>query len=50
MPDVVADLSPAHLVGVDWAAEEHAVCVLDANGRKMSSFTVPHSRDGFERL
>lgn len=50
MADVVADLSPARLVGVDWATEEHAVCVLDANGRKLSSFTVAHSRDGFEKL
>jgi transposase len=48
--DVVADLSPARLVGVDWASEEHAVCVLDANGRKLSSFTIGHSRDGFEKL
>ena len=50
MPDVVADLSPARLIGVDWAAEEHAVCVLDGNGRKLSSFTIAHSRDGFEKL
>jgi len=50
VPDVVADLSPARLIGVDWATEEHAVCVLDGNGRKLSSFTIPHSRDGFEKL
>jgi len=50
VPDVVADLSPARLIGVDWAAEEHAVCVLDGNGRKLSSFTIAHSRDGFEKL
>jgi transposase len=48
--DVVADLSPARLVGVDWATEEHAVCVLDRNGRKLSSFSIRHSRDGFEKL
>jgi transposase len=48
--DVVADLSPARLVGVDWATEEHAVCVLDTNGRKLSSFSIRHSRDGFEKL
>lgn len=50
MADVVADLSPARLVGVDWATEEHAVCVLDRNGRKLSSFSIRHSRDGFEKL
>ena len=50
MADVVADLSPERLVGVDWATEEHAVCVLDPNGRKLSSFSVTHSRDGFAKL
>jgi transposase len=50
VPDVVVDLSPARLVGVDWAAEEHAVCVLDDTGRKLSSFTIAHSCNGFEKL
>ncbi len=46
----VADLEPIAYVGVDWASEEHAVCVLDAAGRKTSSFPVAHSRNGFELL
>jgi len=50
VPDVVVDLNPARLVGVDWAAEEHAVCVVDGNGRKLASFTVPHCRDGLVKL
>jgi transposase len=37
-------------VGIDWAAEEHAVCVLDTAGRVIDRFTIEHSADGFERL
>ncbi|GAC1380527.1 MAG: IS110 family transposase [Acidimicrobiales bacterium] len=48
--DTVAALEPIAFVGVDWASEEHAVCVLGTNGRKTSSFTAAHTRDGFERL
>jgi len=46
----VAELEPVAYAGVDWASEEHAVCVLDTAGRKTSSFTVVHSRDGFDGL
>lgn len=46
----VAELEPIAYVGVDWASEEHAVCVLDTAGRRTSSLTAAHSRDGFERL
>lgn len=48
--DTVSALEPIAFVGVDWASEEHAVCVLGIDGRKSSSFTTAHSRDGFERL
>jgi len=47
---VVASLEPVVFVGIDWASEEHAVCVLDPGGIKVRSFTVAHSRDGIERL
>lgn len=50
MPTVVQDLSPARLVGIDWAAEEHAVCVLEPAGKVLRSFAVAHSRAGFEAL
>jgi len=50
VPEVVATLEPALFVGIDWAAEEHAVCVLDAGGCKVRSFAVAHTREGFERL
>ena len=36
--------------GIDWASEEHAVCVVDATGRVVDRFTIAHSADGFERL
>ena len=37
-------------VGLDWAAETHAVCVLDHAGRRLASFTIEHSRDGIASL
>jgi transposase len=37
-------------VGIDWAAETHAVCVLDATGKVTSEFTIAHSADGFAEL
>jgi transposase len=50
MPEVVATLEPMLFVGIDWASEEHAVCVLDPGGRRVRAFAVAHTRDGFERL
>lgn len=38
------------LVGIDWASEEHAVCVLDDEGRAVDRFTIAHSAEGFDRL
>lgn len=46
----VATLEVSWFVGIDWASEEHAVCVLDGAGRKEMSFSIAHSRDGFEKL
>jgi transposase len=37
-------------VGIDWAAESHAVCVLDDAGRVRVTFTIDHSADGFSEL
>ena len=37
-------------VGIDWAADEHAVCVIDAGGRVVERFTIDHTAAGFERL
>jgi transposase len=36
--------------GIDWAAEAHAVCVLDAAGKVVDRFTIAHSAEGLGRL
>jgi transposase len=44
-------LPPAHLfVGIDWAAAVHTVCVMDAAGKIVESFTIKHSADGIAGL
>ena len=37
-------------VGIDWAAAVHAVCVLDATGRRVAAFTIEHSAAGLADL
>lgn len=37
-------------VGIDWAAENHAICVLDAAGRRVAAFSIEHSAAGFSAL
>jgi transposase len=37
-------------VGIDWAAETHAVCVLDTTGKITAEFTIAHSAHGFAEL
>ena len=37
-------------VGIDWASEIHAVCVLDPGGRQIAAFPVAHTADGLGRL
>jgi len=41
---------PLFFVGIDWAAAEHAVCVLDRAGKKVTAFTIDHTAAGFARL
>ena len=36
--------------GIDWAAETHAVCVLDAAGKVTARFMAAHSAEGLGRL
>ena len=36
--------------GVDWAKDNHAVCVLDADGEPIERFTVTHNKTGLARL
>lgn len=44
----VAEFGATRFVGIDWAAEEHAVSVLDDSGRGVVAFTIAHSREGLE--
>ncbi len=37
-------------VGIDWAAESHAVCVMDQAGKVVARFTIDHSADGITTL
>jgi transposase len=37
-------------VGIDWASERHAVCVVDDAGRKATAFQIAHTADGFDQL
>ena len=46
----VEELAPIAYVGIDWASQEHAVCVLGTDGRKAKAFPVAHSRDGLKGL
>lgn len=40
----------SYTVGLDWAQETHAVCVLDSDGTIAEHFDVQHSRDGLRGL
>jgi hypothetical protein len=37
-------------VGIDRAATEHAICVLDRTGRTVAAFTIAHTAAGFTGL
>ena len=43
-------LSADWFIGVDWATDAHAVCVLDATGRVWDRRTVAHSAAALETL
>ena len=36
--------------GIDWAAETHAVCVMNAGGKIAAEFMIEHSADGIATL
>ena len=36
--------------GIDWAAQTHAVCVMDAGGMIVAEFVIEHSADGIATL
>jgi transposase len=37
-------------IGIDWAADAHEVCAVDASGTIRHRATIPHSQDGLDRL
>jgi transposase len=37
-------------VGIDWATEAHAVCVLDRSGARLGQFPVPNTPEGLAGL
>jgi transposase len=39
-----------YFVGLDWAAREHAVCVVDEHGTVVTRFTAEHGAAGLEEL
>lgn len=39
-----------YFVGLDWAAREHAVCVVDGRGAVVAQFTVAHTAAGMTDL
>ena len=39
-----------YFVGLDWAAREHAVCVIDGRGAVVAQFTVAHTAAGMTDL
>jgi len=38
------------IVGIDLAAREHLAVIVDAEGRRLTRFRIPHSRDGITEL
>ena len=36
--------------GIDWSAETHAVCVMNAGGKIAAEFVIEHSADGIAAL
>jgi len=37
-------------VGIDWADDHHDIHVTDDTAKALDSFSIPHSREGMERL
>ena len=36
--------------GIDWASEDHAVCIVGGDGVELDRFGVPHTAAGLRRL
>lgn len=42
--------NPTYFIGIDWASEEHAVCVVDRGGAIEDRWTTAHTADGLDGL
>ena len=38
------------VAGIDWASDNHALCVIDAGGQPVQRLVVPHTKTGIGRL
>ncbi len=38
------------LIGIDWAKDEHYVCIMNHHGAQIARFAIPHSVKGFSQL
>ena len=48
---VTPETPPARVcAGLDWAKDDHAVCVIDADGQVLDRFTIEHTAAGLKRL
>ena len=36
--------------GIDWASDDHAVCILDGRGREIARAVVEHTSTGLREL
>lgn len=44
------DTSARVCAGLDWAKEDHAVCIIDADGEVLDRFMVEHTAPGLKQL
>ena len=50
-PDTLPAVPPGGVTcGIDWANDDHAVCVVDAAGKIVLRFIAEHSREGLAGL
>ena len=50
MSVTVEGISARVCAGVDWAKDDHAVCIVDADGEAVDRFTVEHTAAGLKGL
>ena len=50
MSVTLMDASARVCAGVDWAKDDHAVCIIDADGEILDRFTVTHTASGLKQL